>query len=96
MFGQASVITRECRNAIVLPESALHSGSGGSYVLVAEQGRAKLKNVGTGIRENGKVQITKGHPGFQAVHGDAAVCPQHIIAVQFPHPFLGQRTRHHR
>ena len=60
MFGQASVITRECRNAIVLPESALHSGSGGSYVLVAEQGRAKLKNVGTGIRENGKVQITKG------------------------------------
>ena len=60
MFGQASVITRECRNAIVLPESALHSGSGGSYVLVAEQSRAKLKNVGTGIRENGKVQITKG------------------------------------
>ena len=60
MFGQASVIVREYRNAMVLPESALHSGSGGSYVLVAEQGRAKLKNVGTGIRENGKIQITKG------------------------------------
>lgn len=60
MFGQATVITKEYKNAVVLPDTALHSGEGGSYVFVAEKGRAKMKNVSTGIREGNTIQITKG------------------------------------
>jgi RND family efflux transporter MFP subunit len=84
MFGQASVITRECRNTIVLPESAVHSGGSGSYVFAVENKRAKLKNVSTGIREGNTIQITKGlEPGEDViVFGGANLSDGDAVSVQ--------------
>ena len=35
-----------------------------------------------------KVQVPEGHPGLQRVHGDAAVRPQHVVAVELPDPLF--------
>ena len=35
-----------------------------------------------------KVQISEGHPGFQGVDADAAVCPEHIVHMELPDPLL--------
>ena len=35
-----------------------------------------------------KIQVAKGHAGFDAVGGDAAVCPQHIVHIQLPDALL--------
>ncbi len=64
MFGQASIVEKELKNTIVIPESALHSSENGHFVFVVRDGVAKLKNVSTGIRQGATIQITKGlEPG---------------------------------
>ena len=35
-----------------------------------------------------KIQIAEGHPGFQRVDADAAVCPEHIVHMQLPDPLF--------
>ncbi|MDR1943296.1 MAG: efflux RND transporter periplasmic adaptor subunit [Synergistaceae bacterium] len=60
MFGQASIVEREFKNAVLLPESALNSGTEGYYVFVEEDGIARRRNVTTGLRQGGLVQITGG------------------------------------
>ena len=60
MFGQATITEREERNTIVLPESALHANEKGFFVLTVKEGRAKAKEVSTGIREGNTIQITGG------------------------------------
>lgn len=60
MFGQAMITQKEYKNVMAVKNSALHSGAGGSFVFVVENGKAVLKNVTTGIEENGITQITGG------------------------------------
>lgn len=68
MFGQASIVEQEYRNAILLPSSALHSSDNGHYLFVEEDGQAKLRNVETGIRQGNSVQITDGvEPGERVI-----------------------------
>ncbi|MDR3332743.1 MAG: efflux RND transporter periplasmic adaptor subunit [Synergistaceae bacterium] len=68
MFGQASIVEREVKNAILLPESALNSGSSGYYIFVDEDGTAKRRDVVTGIRQGNSMQITSGvSPGESVI-----------------------------
>ena len=60
MFGQASIVEKEFRNSITIPEGALRSSEKGYYVLLVKDGRAEMREVETGVRENSRVQITKG------------------------------------
>ena len=68
MFGQASLVEREFKNAILIPESAVHSSDQGAYVFVEENGIAKLRNVSIGLRQGNAVQIAKGlKPGEKVI-----------------------------
>ena len=50
MFGQASIVEKEYRNVITVPEGALHSSEKGYYVFVVRDGRAEMREVETGVR----------------------------------------------
>ncbi|MDR1514854.1 MAG: efflux RND transporter periplasmic adaptor subunit [Synergistaceae bacterium] len=60
MFGQASIVEREYENSILIPESALQGGDGGSFTFVEEDGIARVKRVTTGLRQGDYIQITGG------------------------------------
>ncbi|MDO5115545.1 MAG: efflux RND transporter periplasmic adaptor subunit [Synergistaceae bacterium] len=60
MFGQASIVEKEYQNAVTVPEGALHSSDSGFYLFVVKDGAAEQRSVETGIREGGRVRITKG------------------------------------
>jgi len=68
MFGQAYIVEREFRNAVLLPQSALLGEEGSRYVFIAENGTAKERSVTTGLRQGNDVQITGGlAPGEEVV-----------------------------
>lgn len=60
MFGQALIVEREYKNAVVIPDTALHTSETGFYVFVEEEGVARLRVVSTGIKQGNTVQITDG------------------------------------
>lgn len=60
MFGQALIVEREYKNAVVIPDSALHTSETGFYVFVEDNGVARLRVVTTGIKQGDLVQITDG------------------------------------
>ena len=60
MFGRASIVEREYKNALTIPEGALHSAEKGFYVYVAEDGKARMRKVETGITDGGRVLIKSG------------------------------------
>lgn len=60
MFGQASIVEREIKNAVLITENALHESETGYYVLLEEGGTAKLRVVSTGTRQGHLIHITEG------------------------------------
>jgi membrane fusion protein (multidrug efflux system) len=60
MTGRVSVLTETVELAIVLPESVLRRSRDGYQVAVVEDGTAYLRDVQTGIRNGGNVEITEG------------------------------------
>lgn len=60
MFGQALIVEREYKNAVVIPDTALHTSETGFYVFVEDGGVARLRVVSAGIRQGNTVQITDG------------------------------------
>jgi len=68
MFGQASIVEREIKNAVLIPENALHESETGYYVLLEDQGTAKLRVVSTGTRQGHLIHITEGlKPGDRVI-----------------------------
>ncbi|MDR3255671.1 MAG: efflux RND transporter periplasmic adaptor subunit [Synergistaceae bacterium] len=68
MFGQASIVEREFSDSLLIPDSALNSGSDGYYAFIEEDGLAKRRDVQTGIRQGNFLQITKGiEPGDRVI-----------------------------
>jgi membrane fusion protein (multidrug efflux system) len=59
-FAEVAIQTGNNPNALVIPESALFSQEGRFFAFVAEDGVAYRKEVGTGLRFDGKVEIVKG------------------------------------
>jgi RND family efflux transporter MFP subunit len=60
MFGQASIVEREFKNSVIVPESALGMGENRYYVFLEENGTARMAGVETGTRQGDYVQITDG------------------------------------
>lgn len=60
MFGQAAIVEREIKNAVLIPENALHESETGYYVLTEEEGIAKSRVITTGTRQGHLVHITEG------------------------------------
>jgi multidrug efflux pump subunit AcrA (membrane-fusion protein) len=60
MFGQASIVEREFRNAVLIPESAVQSGSEGQYVFFENDGTARMQKIKTGARQGNFLQVTEG------------------------------------
>jgi RND family efflux transporter MFP subunit len=60
MFGQASIVEREYTNSILIPESSLQSGDGGTFVFLENEGTAHIRQVTTGLRQGDYIQVTDG------------------------------------
>jgi RND family efflux transporter MFP subunit len=60
MFGQASIVEREFRDVVEVNANAVYNGASGQYVFVEEDGRARARNVTTGLAQGGYVHITEG------------------------------------
>ncbi len=67
-FAEVAVQTGGNPNALVIPESAILSQEGKFFIFVVQDGIAHRKEVETGLRFEGKVEILKGiHKGDQVV-----------------------------
>lgn len=68
MFGTASLVEREHRSAIIVPDTAIHRGDKIDRVFVVEDGVARAREVKLGVAQNGTTQIMSG-----VVSGDAVI-----------------------
>ncbi len=57
MFGNLTIRIEDHENAVTLPEAAVRSSDGASYVYVLEGGRAFKHAVKTGFSSGGRVEI---------------------------------------
>jgi len=61
-------VEREIKNAVLIPENALHESETGYYVLLEEEGTAKLRVVSTGTRQGPLIHIKEGlKPGDRVI-----------------------------
>jgi RND family efflux transporter MFP subunit len=60
MFGQASIVEREFQGSVLLPESAINSDSGESFVFIEDDGTARRREIKTGIRQGDYIHVTHG------------------------------------
>ncbi len=60
MFGTASIVEKEYKNAITVADGALHTSEEGYYAFIVRNGKAIMRQVKIGIKENGRTQITDG------------------------------------
>ncbi|MDR1651314.1 MAG: efflux RND transporter periplasmic adaptor subunit, partial [Synergistaceae bacterium] len=68
MFGQAAIVEREFKDAVLLPESAVQRGGEGEYIFIEQDGAARRRDVRTGLRQGNFLQITEG-----VVSGDRVI-----------------------
>lgn len=60
MFGTASIVEREHKNAVVITDTAVLPSDSGSIVFVEEDGVARMRHVTVGTQSNGTAHITSG------------------------------------
>ena len=60
MFARFSIAYEKHENALVVPEAAVVSEDGSAYVYVVTDGEAERRNVTTGIKSDGQVEILQG------------------------------------
>lgn len=91
MFGQASIVEREFKDAILIPQSALNGEQGSRYVFVEKDAVATAREVKTGLRQGNDIQITEGlAPGERViVFGGANLKDGESVIIQNGTP--GQR-----
>jgi membrane fusion protein (multidrug efflux system) len=59
-FAEVSIQTGSNPSALIIPESALFSQEGKFFTYIVQDGTAKRKEVETGVRFEGKVEVLKG------------------------------------
>jgi HlyD family secretion protein len=65
---EVAAVVSEAANAVKAPTSALFEQDGRWYVFVVEDGRARLRTVGTGRRGSGETEVLSGlAPGEQVI-----------------------------
>lgn len=60
MFAQAELVTAEKPNALAAPEGAVLTREGKTVVFVVAEGKAQRREVKTGLRADGKIEIVDG------------------------------------
>ena len=60
LFARVSVVIGENPKSLIIPEKALERNGNEEFVLVVANGTAAKKQVITGVKENGRVEILKG------------------------------------
>ena len=60
MFGQASIVESEFKNAILLPMNAIQEANGETFVFLESGGIARMRTVTTGIRQGDYLHVTGG------------------------------------
>jgi RND family efflux transporter MFP subunit len=60
MFGQASLVESEFKNAVLIPANSIQTVDDGEFVFLEENSTAVMKPVKTGLRQSDYVQITEG------------------------------------
>ena len=60
MFAQAELVTAEKQNALTVPETAVLTRDGKPVVFVVVDGKAQRRDVTTGLRADGKLEIATG------------------------------------
>jgi membrane fusion protein, multidrug efflux system len=67
MFAKAKIVLKEKPQATVVPEEAITPFAGKTYVFKVDAGKATRVEVQTGIRKDGKVEVSVLEPGDQVV-----------------------------
>jgi len=67
MFARVELVTRVFENAVMIPEEAIAYASGKPFIFVVKDGKAQRRSIETGMRQIGRVQITKGLEGGEVV-----------------------------
>jgi membrane fusion protein, multidrug efflux system len=67
MFAEVHIVIRKHDNALVVPEEAIVSAAGKTFVYVVSDGIAHQVEVSLGIRKPGKVQVKDGLNGDEIV-----------------------------
>jgi multidrug efflux pump subunit AcrA (membrane-fusion protein) len=68
MFAQAELVTAEKQNALTVPETAVLTRDGKPVVFVIIDNKAQRREVTTGLRADGKIELATGvQPGEQVV-----------------------------
>lgn len=57
---KGNIITKEKKNALVIPESSVIELEDGKYLYIIEEGKAKLTKIKIGIEENDKIEVLSG------------------------------------
>jgi RND family efflux transporter MFP subunit len=60
MFGQAAIVEREFKNAILVPVNAVQTGDNGTFVFLESDGEAHMRLVTTGMRQGNYLHVTDG------------------------------------
>ena len=60
MFARARIVLKERSSAVMVPEEAVYPMGADTYVYKIIEGRAMRAKVVTGVRRDGKVEITEG------------------------------------
>lgn len=60
MFAQAELVTQTKQDALAVPEDAIVTRDGKSIVFIVVDGKARQREVATGLRADGKVELTSG------------------------------------
>ncbi len=60
MFSKVKVVTAEYADSLVVLKEAVMGKEPQQYVYIVEDGKAKLREVETGVRQGANVQVTKG------------------------------------
>jgi multidrug efflux system membrane fusion protein len=67
-FASIRVLAGVARNAVMVPEGAIQFGKQGTYLFAVKNGKAEMRQVKTGVRNDDSIQITEG-----VAVGDAVV-----------------------
>lgn len=66
-FAEVTLMLREKPNALVIPPSAIMTTNGATSVFIADQGRARLVPIRTGISDGRWVEVAEGLQGTEEV-----------------------------
>lgn len=67
MFAQAELVTAERPQALLVPEAAVLTREGKTVVFVVVDGKAQRREVTTGLRADGKIEVTRGVQAGESV-----------------------------